>query len=75
VNAGSYPYWNYEHAYLRHAPSTSPTDVVNLFLKYVCGSGFQGEDLKGFGFLRITDLTSQAIQTHAGYPRPQPCGS
>jgi phosphate transport system substrate-binding protein len=75
VNAGRYPFWNYEHAYVKRAPSTAPTDVTGLFLRFVCGADFQSEDVREFGFLRITDLQPPAVATHLGYPRPKPCGS
>ena len=68
VNAGNYPYWNYEHAYVKHAPSSTPTDVVGLFLRYVCGADFQNKDLRGYGFLRISDLDGRAVQALTGYP-------
>jgi phosphate transport system substrate-binding protein len=75
VNTGAYPYWNYEHAYVRRAPSTASTDVVGLFLRYVCSADFQGNDVRGFGFLRIADLQPRAVASHVGYPQPRPCGN
>jgi phosphate transport system substrate-binding protein len=73
VNAGRYPFWNYEHAYLRQAPSAASTDVVGQFLRYVCGADFQSNDVRAFGFLRIADLQPAAVATHPGYPTPKPC--
>ncbi len=74
VNTGNYPYWSYEHIYVKHTPSASPADVVGLFLRYVCGADFQSRDLRDFGFLRIADLQPAAVITHTGYPKPAPCG-
>lgn len=75
VNDGTYPYWNYEHAYVKHAPTQAPTDVIGLFLRYVCSPDFQSKDLRAFGLLRIADLSPRAVAAHTGYPRPQPCGA
>jgi phosphate transport system substrate-binding protein len=74
VNAGTYPYWNYEHAYVKHMPANTATDVAGLFLRYVCSASFQQKDVRGFGFLRIADLQPAAVAAHPGYPKPQPCG-
>jgi len=75
VNSGAYPFWNYEHAYVKHVPATADTDVAGLFLRFVCSADFQQKDLRGFGFLRIADLQPAAVAAHSGYPKLQPCGS
>jgi phosphate transport system substrate-binding protein len=66
INAGSYRFWNYEHAYTKGAPSP----VEQAFLTAVTSATVQQSLVPAKGFLRIDQLSSAATATH-----PLPAGS
>jgi phosphate transport system substrate-binding protein len=77
VNQGEYPYWNFEHAYVKQPPTFAPDDAVGTFLKFVCGADFQSHDLIGAGFLRTGDLSAKSQEIHLSLhpedPPVKPC--
>ncbi len=74
INAGTYLFWSYEHAYVKTPTPLMP--LIKSFLGLVCSPTFQQQDVIGEGFLRVKQLSSTALATHdQDYPPSQPCGS
>jgi phosphate transport system substrate-binding protein len=62
INSGKYKFWNIEHAYTKGTPG--PGSLTDAFLKYVTSADFQNADLARLGFLKVSDLSSDARATH-----------
>lgn len=62
--SGSYVFWSYEHAYVSQPRGQALSPVVKRYLDYVCSHAFQTADLPSVGFLRISQLSPAAKQTH-----------
>ncbi|HEX9070207.1 MAG TPA: substrate-binding domain-containing protein [Ktedonobacterales bacterium] len=74
IVSGSYVFWSYEHAYVSQPKGQALPPVVKSYLDYVCSHAFQTADLPNVGFLRISQLSPAAMQTHEEeYPAAVPC--
>jgi phosphate transport system substrate-binding protein len=62
INSGKYKFWNIEHAYTKGTPA--PGSLTDAFLQYVKSADFQNADLARLGFLKVSDLSSDARATH-----------
>jgi phosphate transport system substrate-binding protein len=62
INSGKYTFWNIEHAYTKGTPAAG--SLTDTFLQYINSSAFQNEDLASLGFLKVSELSSQALATH-----------
>jgi len=62
INAGKYKFWNIEHAYTKGTPDSG--SLTGAFLEYVKSAEFQNADLASLGFLKVSDLSSDARATH-----------
>ncbi|PWT78416.1 MAG: hypothetical protein C5B60_01185 [Chloroflexi bacterium] len=62
INSGKYTFWNIEHAYTKGTPAGG--SLTDAFLQYINSPAFQNEDLASLGFLKVSELSSQARATH-----------
>ena len=62
INSGKYRFWNIEHAYTKGTPDSG--SLTGAFLEYVKSAEFQNADLASLGFLKVSDLSSDARSTH-----------
>src|SRR5262249_7086289 len=62
INAGKYKFWNIEHAYTKGTPASG--SLTEAFLGYIKSAAFQNADLASLGFLKVNDLSSDAMATH-----------
>ena len=69
INAGTYKFWNIEHAYTKGPPEAG--SLAGAFLQYLNSAAFQNADLASQGFLRVSDLSKGALSTHL-VPTPTP---
>ncbi|MGO8951093.1 MAG: substrate-binding domain-containing protein [Ktedonobacterales bacterium] len=60
INAGTYLFWNYEHAYTKGPPSPA----AQAFLTSITSPAVQASLVPAKGFLRIDQLTKAAQATH-----------
>lgn len=69
INAGTYMFWNIEHAYTK-GPATG---VAKELLKYVLSDQVQNNDVPALGYAQIGKINSTAIQSHtiSGAPAPE----
>ncbi len=66
IKAGTYRFWNYEHAYTKGPPSP----VAQAFISAITSPAEQASLVPAKGFLRIDQLTAAAQATH-----PLPVGT
>lgn len=62
INTGKYKFWNIEHAYTKGTPAAG--SLTDAFLQYIKSAEFQNADLASLGFLKVSDLSSDAMATH-----------
>jgi phosphate transport system substrate-binding protein len=67
INSGKYTFWNIEHAYTKGAPVSG--SLTDAFVQYIKSPAFQDADLASLGFLKVNELSSDALATH---PTPPP---
>jgi phosphate transport system substrate-binding protein len=70
INAGTYTFWNLEHAYTKGAPASG--SLTGAFLEYITSASFQNADLASLGFLKVSDLSGDAKASHSTPPAPAP---
>jgi phosphate transport system substrate-binding protein len=62
INSGKYRFWNIEHAYTKGTPAFG--SLTDAFLHYIKSAAFQNADLASLGFLKVNELSSDAMATH-----------
>jgi phosphate transport system substrate-binding protein len=62
INSGKYTFWNIEHAYTKGTPVSG--SLTEAFLQYINSTDFQKLDLASLGFLKVSELTKGAMDTH-----------
>ena len=69
VNSGKYKFWGIEHAYTKGAA----TGAAKALLQYVESSQAQDSDLLALSYLKLSTVSSDAIQAHtpSGAPAPE----
>ena len=68
INSGKYKFWNIEHAYTKGTPPSG--SLTEAFLQYIQSDQYQNKDLASLGFLKVSELTSNAEATHPTPPTP-----
>jgi len=66
ILSGKYTFWNIEHAYTKETPDAG--SLTGAFLQYVESADFQNADLASLGFLKVSELSSEAVATHPTPP-------
>lgn len=66
INSGKYTFWNIEHAYTKGTPDSG--SLTGAFVQYIESANFQNADLASLGFLKVKDLSSDAMATHPTPP-------
>jgi phosphate transport system substrate-binding protein len=70
INSGRYTFWNIEHAYTKGTPASG--SLTSAFLQYIQSAAFQNADLASLGFLKVSELSSEALATHPVPPTAVP---